>query len=188
MTKKINELSREELQKVYDNNNKLQYAVYEDFEESQMFWVSEMLEYLKDSLKSWSIGFNNRDQHIRVKDFEKFVYCVEDLQKDTGFLPDDKAHVIEDAKKAIQEYDAKQNDDIERDMSEWDKIESDYEEMQEEFTDEILSQFNKCCDYKQSDIEDYFFEFYSNERMDEDYYIDDDFILYEHISYEKCYK
>lgn len=187
MAKKISELSREELQQVYDNNSKLQYEVFDRYQDDQMFWISEMLEYLKPALSDWSIGFNQHN-YIKVKDFERLLSGIEDLQKDMCFFPDKNAHIVTDVKKAMQEYDKKQNDDIERDMSEWDKIESDYEEKQTDFINEIVSQFDRCVSYSLSDIEDYFHEFYVDQLNDESFYIDDDFILYENVAYEKSYK
>ena len=50
----------------------------------------------------------------------------------------------------------------------------------------VRREYDACCDAE--NLINYFIDFYVNECMDDTYYINDNYILYQHIEYEKCYK
>jgi len=54
--------------------------------------------------------------------------------------------------------------------------------------DSDLNQFNRMTDFNTEDYLNYFIEFYVESRLGENAYIDENFILYEDISYVKSYK
>ena len=60
-TRPLNQLTKEELELVYDKNKKLQYEVFDDYQESEMYWITEQLDCFKSGLSDWSIGFNNHN-------------------------------------------------------------------------------------------------------------------------------
>jgi hypothetical protein len=162
--RKFEELSTNELKMVYNQNDKLQNEVLDDYIENEMFWVGEMLDYIRPYLSSCSIGFNNRNQHIRVKNdrFEDFLYGLKKLQEDMCFLPEKDAHIIQNAidNPAID---------------------------QRNFIRRILEQFDIFTKSPSSDyLESYFLDMYV-EKMNKDYYIDNNYRLYKHVEYEKSY-
>ena len=183
MYKNIKDLSIDELKKVLDVNQKLQNEVYEDYQESEMYYITEILDNFKDSLSDWSIGFNNSN-YIKVKDDILFLESIKDVQADYCFLAD-------------ADYNDKEIDDLIEKINKF-----NYEDMSEEEADElenfigskinkykslIINTFNQFTDTDAEDVLSYFIEFYSDERLSEDCYIDDNFILYENISYIKSY-
>ncbi len=50
--KKIADLNREELKRVYKINSKLRDSIREDYEDNQMYIVNETLDYFRSSLAS----------------------------------------------------------------------------------------------------------------------------------------
>ena len=52
----------------------------EDFDtylqDTEMYWVSDVLNHFKESLRDWSIGFYNNN-YIRVKDCDELKFCYE---------------------------------------------------------------------------------------------------------------
>jgi hypothetical protein len=57
--------------------------------------------------------------------------------------------------------------------------------LKSEFLNKIVAEYNYC--YDSENLKSYFLECYA-ENMNDSYYIDDNFVLYQHIEYEKCYK
>lgn len=184
----ISELAPVELKKVLANNMKLQYAVSEDMLESEMFWVTEQLDTLSadGALSSWSIGQCNRDQHIRVREGKEseFIDNVLAIQGDYCFLPDKDNAYIQETADLIEKW---RNVDMYSD--EFDDLEEVIEQRIEEIADKIRDQFTHILDGLLDDgiQEDYFLGFYVEERMDSDFYIDEDYVLYENVAYTRSY-
>lgn len=171
--KKLSELTTEDLKKVWEVNEKLQVEVNEDYQESQMIWISDLLGGIKGALKDWSIGFYQRN-YIDIKDDFLFLDALQSADKDSIiFLDEDRERL----NKAIEEYNNSYEED--EDII---KLESESEYFQEKTLEYFDLVTNIDFDY----IESYFYEFYIDERMNDDFFIDEDFILYENIV--KCYK
>ena len=187
MKKEIRNLTNEELKKVFNANAKLQQEVMEDIEESEMFWISEYLNCFKDSLSNWSIGFYNGNFITVQPDKEiEFLNGVLKAQKDFCFLKDEFTEIT---KNLINKYYQLDESQYEEDkQSEFDVLQIEIEEEFENIQSEVLNQFNIHTDFNSEDAQNYFIEFYVDARLDENCYIDENFILYEDISYSKCYK
>jgi len=186
--KRIDELTTEELRKVFQNNAKLQNEISEDMQESEMFWAGEILDVLNEygGLSSWDIGFCNRNQHITAKDGKEreFIEGVKKAQKDYGFLPDGENVYIEYVDELIMEW---KNVDMYSD---------EYVDLEEKIAEHISNierllteQFTKNLDGLLGTYEeDYFLEFYADARMDGDYHVNmETFELFECVSYTKSY-
>lgn len=180
--KKISELNQEELKEVFHSNDKLQYKVYEDYQESEMDHISEILDSFKPALNDWSIGFNNYNS-LRVKDHKAFLECALDAQNDFCFLSDEWTPRIETL---LSKYSTLYNMDY--DDKNYDQLENWLEEQTQEVIDEVLNQFNKMTQYDNKYILDYFLDFYAESRMDEDFYVDESGVLFEHVEYERSYR
>lgn len=185
--KRIDELTTEELRKVFQKNTVLQEEVSEDLQESEMFWVGEVLDALNEygGLSSWSIGFCNRDQHITAKDGKEreFIEGVKKAQKDFGFLPDGENVYIDYVDELIDELHS-----VELYSDEYDDLEEKVAEHISNIERVLTNQFTKNLDGILGTEEDYFVEFYADARMDGDYYVNmKTFELFEDVSYTKSY-
>lgn len=180
----VEKLSKEELVKVFEANAELREAVYDDMVDSEMFWISEQLNYIKDSLQDWSIGVYNHN-YISVKDIDGFI---------DGLIEMDKAVPLFEDAKQIFEVERMRNEFYNKNC-----YDEDYEEAEEELekaikdlAQEVVKQFEKrlagCLD-RDNQLE-YFLDFYYDARMESGsmYIQDDSYVLYEDVSYTKSYK
>ena len=183
--KNFKDLNIEELKLVFENNSKLQEKVFDDMLDSAAFWCSEYLDCWErggiDYCIGWDIG-----TYFNAKDWGMFLEGLEKAQKTYCFLSDDYNSIIEKAWKLYDKYT----------YHAYDFSDLNYERIENRLTDIIemledacykrfMSEYEYCFDDK-NQLE-YFFEFYSNERMDDDFYIDEEYTLFEHVEYVKSY-
>lgn len=186
--KRIDELTTEELRKVFQKNTVLQEEVSEDMQESELFWVGEVLDALNEygGLSSWYIGFCNRNQHIAAKDGKEweFIEGVKKAQKEFGFLPEGENVCIDYVSELIDEL-----HDLELYSDEYYALEEKVAEHISNIERLLTDQFTKNLDGLLGTYEeDYFIEFYADARMNGDYYVNmDTFELFEDVSYTKSY-
>lgn len=183
MKKYLNELSSEELKMVVGKNKKLQYEIIDDLQEQEMDYISDILDCFRKSLSDWSIGFNNQYNYIKVKDYRLFLDGLSDTQANYGFLADEFNPMINEIQNKYITLDNITN------IDKFDQLEEEIEKEIDNLINEVIEQFNKMTNYNyDNDIYDYFIDFYIDERIDSSrLYIDNDFILYEDVSYTKSY-
>jgi len=177
----IDELTNEELRKVYDKNTRLQGMVMDDMADSEMFWIEEHLEYLRDSLSSWSIGQFNRNQHLRVGDASEFIYAYERLHKDMQPLPEKYSKMVERAVETADEY---RYTDVNTD--EFDELEEEVELVANEIAYALERLYTEALDdycLDDDNAKEYFIEFYVEERMDSSYYVNEEYKLFKDVAY-----
>lgn len=179
--KRIGNLTIDELEKVFDANDKLQKDVADDYEESQMDYISDILDDLRSSLTDYSIGFYQHNFICYNNERDLFSAALQAC-KDYGFLPDKTAARIDYYLSRCDVLDM-----MDYDNKHYTELSEYIENAADETARTIEHEFNILTDYSENDLLDYFKEFYADERMDGDYYIDDNYILYQHIEYEKCY-
>ena len=177
MKKNIQELSGEELVFVWENNQKLQDIVEEDYIESEMYYISEILSEFSLSLRDWSIGFYNQN-YIRIKDNEQFLTDAIDATKKCGFLADRHKNLTDELQELWQKYNYGSEENIE-------ELEEKIEEKTEELMDIVIDTFNIFTTIEPDYLLNYFVEFYVDSRMDETYYIDENYSLFQDIAYTK---
>lgn len=187
MTKKyIKDMSKEELVKVFHANSKLKDDIYEDMVESEMLFVSEQLDYLRDSLSDWSIGTYNRN-YMTIGDSDKFIEGMIKLDNSIPLLIEDDLPKL---KEAVELRDKYRNTDV--DSEEFEDLEEEVDEVAEELADLAVMRFTRRLDglSKEEYQIDYFLDFYVDARLEEDgcYILADmkDYILYEDVV--KSYK
>ncbi|QIW88608.1 hypothetical protein P59_239 [Bacillus phage P59] len=187
-TKKfVEEMSQEELVKVFNANEKLQNEVLEDMIDSEMHWIGEKLDYVRDSLSDWSVGTCQRS-YITVKKMNSFLQGLIEMDKSVPAFNDEKAaEVIGNLQKAFDAY-------YYAEVEEEDDLEELAEKAAQEAADELAAQFDRDLNYLYShDAQlSYFLEFYADARMDdpETYYIieeEETYKLYQDVSYTKSY-
>jgi hypothetical protein len=163
----IYQLTDNEKRELIENNSALANMVYDDMIESEMYFITEQLNYIRAGLRDYSIGAYNRNIMI-VSDAIKFLDGLETLQKYYCALPDDMQNEIDRVFAARNRllYN-NMNDDNYYMLSDWLDKKAQY------FADCITDYFSACLDPTRDDTINYFLEFYTDERMDETYYIDD---------------
>lgn len=174
--KYIHELTDNEKRALIENNSALANMVYDDMIENEMYFITEQLNYIAPGLRDYSIGAYNRNIII-VSDALKFLDGLEKLQKNYCTLPDAMQPEIDrvlTARDRFRSIDMSYNNLY--NLSVWLDQKAQY------FADCITNYFSQCLDPSRDDMISYFIEFYADERMDENYYINDDGILYQTIT------
>nr|DAH73429.1 MAG TPA: hypothetical protein [Caudoviricetes sp.] len=185
MIRKLNELkTNEEMLKLLHNNSKLYDNVVEDYQESIMFHVEEVLDCFNGCLSNYSIGFYQYC-YIKVYDnkISEFCNAIINATDMYGFLNDEDLKKVEQLqelnnKLCYMDYENKQYDNLENKIN----------DLTNEVVGIVNDEFDNWCDYDNETIEEYFLDFYFDERLDfESMYINDDGVLCEHIEYIKRY-
>ncbi len=176
-------LTTEELKKVFNNNEKLQNEVFDAAQDNASYWINEYMNCFERGALECNIGYPG--DYIRVKDQEKFIQGLKQLQKDFCYLSDDDEKIISYADHLIDRYNNLPYYDDTNAARLDDRIEELTTILQSNFLRALSSEYNYY--YDTDNLYNYFIECYSDNLTD-NYYIDDNFILYQHIEYEKCYK
>ncbi len=175
----ILDMDTEELEKVFNANEKLRNDILDDMIETEMHYISEQLDYFRHSLSDWSIGTSQRNYMI-VNDYASFINGVEKVEKAIPILIDSDKPVLEEAVKAVEEYRS-----ANMYTDEFEDIEINLTCMARNLADAVVHRFNQTLDgcFKEEYQLDYFIEFYSDARLDDNCYIDTpDYILKEDIT------
>ena len=180
----VEELSKEELVKVFKANARLQKAVYADMVDSELFWIGEQLDYIKDSLQDWSIGVYNHN-YISVKDIDGFIDGLIEMNKEVPLFEDTKQ--IFEVDRMINEFYIKDCYD-----EDYEEAEKELEKAIKDLTEKVVRHFEERLDWcldRDNQLE-YFLDFYYDARMESGamYIKDDSYELYEDVSYTKSYK
>lgn len=189
MMKDFKDLNREELLKVLEANSKLKEEVFNDMFDNAHFWNMEYLDSWKNKGIDYAMGYD-RSAYFYCKDEELFLDGLKKAQHDYCFLADKYNPVIEYAEKIMNrmnnlDYNSKYYDNNYERLTE--RLTELINELEHECYKRFMEEYEYC--FNDENKKDYFIEFYVDSRMDmEDFYIDDDYVLYEHIEYEKSYK
>ena len=179
--KHLNELNLEELRKVYENNKELQEKVFEDMFDNAALWCSEYLGSWKGGI-DYSIGWD-RGTYFECTDRDYFIDGLKKAQRDYGFLDDKWNAKIDYIEHLINRL---------NNLVYWDEVNEDrlnnridelIEELENACYKRFMDEYEYCFDRKNQ--LNYFLEFYATERMDEDFYINDNYELFEHVKFER---
>ncbi|MCC0678202.1 MULTISPECIES: hypothetical protein [unclassified Clostridioides] len=177
--KKITDLNREELKRVYKTNSKLREYIRKDYEDNQMYIVSQTLVYFEDSLSNYSIDIYN-DNYINIRNKDRFLEGVIRANGDHKLF-----HNNDDT--ILYETIAIQNELKHTDYDEenYKILENKFNLMIEELKENVLKEFNNMT---MQESESYLFEafimtYVDDEINDYDFYIDEDYVLYKRVSY-----
>ena len=183
--KNFKELSIEELKLVFENNSKLQEKVFEDMFDNADFWCGEYLGCWNRGGIDYCIGWD-RGTYFNAKDFGMFLEGLEEVQKTFCFLADNYNSLIEKAWKLYDKYM----------YHAYDFSDLNYERIENRLTDIIETLEEACYKRFMNEYEycfnsknqlDYFLDFYAVERMDNNFYVDEEYVLFEHVEYVKSY-
>lgn len=180
-----NDMTVEQLERVYDTNEKLQEIVTDDYmEDMVMHTVGEYLEPLKHLLDDWSIGYGQHNV-LYIRDDIRLPHAVRELQQDFGFLSDEDYQEVE---KTIKEIESYEDTDFESDDVMYSTL-ADLEQQSNHVRDMLMEQFDELLRYPtQEEMKDYFLEYYAECRLDADVYIDNGtYTLYKEVAYTESY-
>ena len=156
--KYLNELTREELTKLFRKNEHLQELANQLHRDSIMFWIGEEIEVFSAALSDWQLGFDCYN-YIRIKDPSLFIQCYKDYI-DVYSSDDQTIELVNEANEYLaNNYEADDYDE---------KI----EESANELKNRLIAYFNSCL--VDSDDEDELNEYLDNSGILENYYIMDD--------------
>ena len=176
-------LTTEELKKVFENNEKLQNEILGAAQDDVSYWINEYLNCFDRGVLECNIGYPG--DYIRVKDRDKFIQGLKQLQKDFCYLSDEDEKIMLYADHLLDRYNNLPYYDDTNAARLDDRIEELTTILQSNFLRALSSEYNYY--YDTDNLCDYFIEYFSD-NWTGNYYIDDNFILYQHIEYEKCYK
>ena len=181
--KNFKDLNVDELKLVFENNSKLQEKVFEDMFDNAAFWCSEYLNCWKGGI-DYCIGWD-RGTYFECTDKNSFLDGLEKAQETFCFLADEYNKTIKYCRELINRL---------NNLVYWDEVNEErlnnridelIEELETACYERFMSEYEYCFDSKNQ--LDYFLEFYANERMDNEFYVDGDYMLFEHIEYVKSY-
>lgn len=182
--KHLNELNPGELKLVFENNSKLQKEVLNDMFENANYWSGEYLKCWKRGAIDYCIGWD-RGTYFEVKDRQEFIDGLKEAQNTFCFLADEWNKKINYAEHLINRL---------NNLVYWDEVNEErlnnridelIEELETACYKRLMSEYEECFDSENQ--LNYFLEFYSNERIDDNFYVDENYTLYEHIDYVKNY-
>lgn len=181
--KYLNELNLEELKEVYNKNQKLQEAVFDDMFSNVDFWNSEYLNCWERGAIRYCIGWD-RGTYFEAKNRDGFLKGLKKAQKIYGFLADTWNEKIEYAEKLLSKLDyLYYNSSVEN----YDRVEARIDELIEDLEHacykRFMSEYEHCFN-SESQL-DYFLDFFVAERMNNNYYVNDDLELFEHVEFER---
>lgn len=182
---------KEELRKIFDNNEKLINDVEEDMEENEIFWIRQYMKEIDGSC-DYEFGFYGTN-YITIYDgeYENFVSGCLEIQKSFEIFENStkENYYTNLMKKILEKFDVLY--DMSYDNKQYENLELWLNRKSEEIKNKLLYKINMLTTgYSKDEVFNYFEEFYIGERMEiEDFsYNEKTYELFEHIEYEKSYK
>ena len=182
--RKFEELSMEELKLVFDHNSQLRDKVFDDMMDNAYFWCDEYLRCWKSGI-DYCIGWD-RGTYFKCTKEADFLTGLQKAQRGYCLLEDSYNKTIEYTISLLGRL-----DDIYWTASEenYSRLENRIDELIEELEDACYKRFMdeyESCFNREYQL-DYFLDFYHSERMDGEFFVDEEYNLMEHIEYTKCY-
>ena len=183
--KYLHELNGNELCKVFDRNGKLQEAVYDRMYDNAHYWAMEKLDCWSRGAIDYRIGYD-RGAYFRCTDRALFVSGLERLQDEYGFLSSEYDVTIAYTEKLLDRLDI---------ISVWDdknydrlvtRIDELIEELEDACFRQFMSEYEYC--FETENQLEYFLDYGIEDVLPVgNYYVDDNYILYENVAYTRCY-
>lgn len=186
--KKLNELNRDELRRVFDKNKELREIVFDHAAENANFWINEYLNCFESGALDYSLDISGYYNYFTVKDFGKFLAGLDKVQKMYCFLADEYNEIIKKAAALNEKY---QNEYY------YNLSDLNYERIENRLTELIEILKTACYDgiraeYAVCNNDEYLFNYFINGYLDEmntdNFYINENYELFEHVEYERKYE
>ena len=183
--KKFKDLNTEELKLVFENNSKLQEKIFNDMFDSAAFWCSEYLNCWKHGAIDYCIEWD-RGTYFRSKDNALFIDGLKEVQRIYCFLADDWNKKIEYVENLLNKLDYLYYNSSEENYNRLEtRINELIEELETACYDRFMLEYEYCFNSKNQ--LDYFLELYADERINNNFYVNEDYTLFEHVEYVKSY-
>lgn len=183
--KKLRDLTVEELKIVFDKNEKLKNEVFNESVEDVGYYISDIMSTFRDSA-DWCFSVDQYDDFINVKNRALFIHYFTMAQKMFCILNPHDESILDKTYNLIDHF-----IDIADDLSDlnyermYDRIGELVSYLTHTLYKFIRHEYDSCFD---EDYQvDYFTGIYLDNHIDDSYYIDDDYKLWQHVEYEKCY-
>lgn len=185
MTKKLNELNRDELRQVFDKNKTLREIVFDHAAENADFWIEEYMDCFEDGAVSYSLDISGYNNYFSVTDVAKFLNGLEKAQKMYCFLADEYNVVIEKAAVLNERY--KNSDDL-SDLN-FERVENRLKALVKTLESACYKRIRSEYDiyYDDNELFDCFISGWLDEMNTDNFYVDENYKLFEHVEYEKEY-
>lgn len=196
----VNELNKEELVKVFNTNEKLRQEIMDDASESELFWIDEKLDYVRSSMRDWSIGAYQYS-YIKIGDTRAFLEGLQTMDNEVPAFGDDKAKQIYEAVELCRQMDEVADTlnemDYDEEREDYLNVEGQLSELEEQFEAEVQRLADLLAKELQRDIEacydeenalDYFLNFFADERMETGMWVNENYELFKDVAYVKSYK
>ena len=183
LLKPYEDLTIEELKQVFNNNEKLQDDILQAAQDDVDYWISEYMNCFERGALVYNIGYPGN--YIKIKNSYEFIQGLKQLQEEYCYLSEDGEKNIKYCDHLMSRHNNLPFDDYINAERLENRIDEITEELKNDFLKQLVNEYNYYYDTK--NLCDYFVEMYAD-NMTGQYYIDDNYILYQHIEYEKCYK
>ena len=171
---------------MYKNNQKLQDDVFDALLEDVNFWVGQYLNNFERGAIDYSFSADGYRDFLTVKSVDLFIEGLSISEAMFSWLPDYAEKIIYLSALVDRYNEVGYTLSIDNDDRLQDRIDELADGLRIELFNAVRREYNDCFDAENAI--NYFIEFYSVECMDNTYYVDDNYILYQHIEYEKCYQ
>lgn len=179
--KTLSELTYEELAKVYDSNEKVQYNTYSHLYDIAMDDCMEIIGYWPSAAIDYEIGYG-RGTFFMWLDESGFIKGLQKVQENFGLLPSEHNFTIEKCALLISRLDKIS----ECDDKNFDRLTKRIDELATELADACYNEFTNRFEISDEDCKAFFCECEADDMAAaDDYYIDDDYILYRDVT--ECY-
>ena len=152
--KKLNELSFDELKKLYNNNNDFSVLIYEKVYENNMFWQEDLYYQFFGKNRDDGVKHNSHytSFYLTISDAEKFWKNIRETLE-TDYLTDEAKKVYESGVKIYEKWENMTWDEQEEDDGGtlWDEMETEAKKLLE-YLESDLHQFENITD---ADIDNY---------------------------------
>lgn len=182
--KTLEELTEEELKKVFTKNSELREDVCDDAMEGQDDYIRDILDCFPKKAINYSISRDGYGNYMDVLDNDLFLDGLKAAQSMYCALEDSYAPVIGKLSEKLSIF-----FDMDYDNKNYEPLEHWLDIQCQMLCNTLLKMFRKMYDYYDSEENclEYFLDFYKEERMSGEFYIDKEYVLYQHIEYEKKY-
>jgi len=154
MNKKFSELSTEEMEKVWNNNEALRREVENNYYEVEMEHIIDLLNPIKNGLSKYDVGFYNRNEIVINEDrISELHNGIEKSQSSYELFSEENYKTIQECFK----------------NEEYNRVENMLFDVFDDWT----------SPHGLNDLYNYYNEFYSITFIDETYFVDEDYNLYQ---------
>ncbi|HBG5344124.1 TPA: hypothetical protein KQG29_001488 [Clostridioides difficile] len=167
-------LSDDDLLKVYKKNTKLQLEVRQSYQESQTYIINFTLDYIRDSLCSYSIDFDGNN-YIKIKDKRKFILGLKSANSKYKLLDNEGLKILNNI---ITLYNRLTY--LDKNNIGYKKIKHKINTMTNKLKQMVIKEFDEMTKISEDYLSRLFLDVYVEDKLSNNkFYVDKDYVLYE---------